>query len=181
MASLLDLPTSLPPDSVSGDGSGLHHGGQEGAGRAAPGTSFSPRPGRWQPGEDWAQEVPDEIVLEVLREARGVDLTRPYPLKSLSRMGLLGYRHGFDGSARGILACMVLSETSNGGAMALFERVEGMSIAASLANRATRDPERTFLLHQNQTHHLWPGGEPVRCHWRPPSAPSGSRPETGSP
>lgn len=34
--------------------------------------------------------------------------------------------------------------------MALFERVEGMSIAASLANRATRDPERTFLLHQDQ-------------------------------
>jgi len=34
--------------------------------------------------------------------------------------------------------------------MALFERVKGMSVSASLANRATRDPERTFLLHQDQ-------------------------------
>ena len=34
--------------------------------------------------------------------------------------------------------------------MALFERVEGMSIAACLANRATRDPGRTFLLHQDR-------------------------------
>ena len=34
--------------------------------------------------------------------------------------------------------------------MALIERVEGMSVSASLANRATRDPERTFLLHQDQ-------------------------------
>ncbi|MCJ7630663.1 MAG: acyl--CoA ligase, partial [Longimicrobiales bacterium] len=34
--------------------------------------------------------------------------------------------------------------------MALFERVEGMSVAASLANRATRDPEGAFLLHQDQ-------------------------------
>jgi acyl-CoA synthetase (AMP-forming)/AMP-acid ligase II len=34
--------------------------------------------------------------------------------------------------------------------MALIERVKGMSIAASLANRATRDPEGAFLLHQDQ-------------------------------
>jgi len=34
--------------------------------------------------------------------------------------------------------------------MALIERVEGMSVSASLANRATRDPEGTFLLHQDQ-------------------------------
>ncbi len=34
--------------------------------------------------------------------------------------------------------------------MALFERVKGMSIAASLASRSTRDPEGTFLVHQNQ-------------------------------
>jgi len=33
--------------------------------------------------------------------------------------------------------------------MTLVERVEGMSIAASLANRATRDPEGAFLLHQD--------------------------------
>ena len=33
--------------------------------------------------------------------------------------------------------------------MVLFERVKGMSIAASLADRATRDPEGTFLLHQD--------------------------------
>ena len=34
--------------------------------------------------------------------------------------------------------------------MALFERVKGMSIAASLANRATSDPEGAFLLYQDQ-------------------------------
>ncbi len=34
--------------------------------------------------------------------------------------------------------------------MALFERVKGMSIAASLANRATRDPEKPFLLYHDQ-------------------------------
>ena len=34
--------------------------------------------------------------------------------------------------------------------MALLKRVKGMSIAASLANRATRDPEGAFLLHQDQ-------------------------------
>ncbi len=34
--------------------------------------------------------------------------------------------------------------------MALFERVTGMSVAACLANRATGDPERAFLLHQDE-------------------------------
>jgi len=34
--------------------------------------------------------------------------------------------------------------------MALIERVRGMSIAASLANRATVDPEGTFLLHHDR-------------------------------
>ena len=34
--------------------------------------------------------------------------------------------------------------------MALFGRVKGMSIAASLANRATSDPEGAFLLYQDQ-------------------------------
>jgi len=34
--------------------------------------------------------------------------------------------------------------------MALIERVSGMSVAATLANRATTDPEGAFLLHQGQ-------------------------------
>ncbi len=34
-----------------------------------------------------------------------------------------------------------------GEAMALFERIEGVTIAAALANRATLDPQREFLLH----------------------------------
>ena len=34
--------------------------------------------------------------------------------------------------------------------MALVERVKGLSVAASLANRATRDPQRTFLLHEDR-------------------------------
>jgi acyl-CoA synthetase (AMP-forming)/AMP-acid ligase II len=34
--------------------------------------------------------------------------------------------------------------------MALSDRVDGLSVAASLANRATRDPEGAFLLHQDQ-------------------------------
>lgn len=34
--------------------------------------------------------------------------------------------------------------------MALAERVDGMSIAAALANRAIQGPEEAFLLHQNQ-------------------------------
>ena len=35
--------------------------------------------------------------------------------------------------------------------MALVERVQGMSIAASLANRATQDPGGTFLLQQDRS------------------------------
>ena len=165
MASLLELPTRLPPDLDPEDGSGLHPVGQEGAGRDGPGTSFSPRPGKVAPGQDWAQEVPDEIVLEVLEGRSRSDGGGFGSPKSFGPYGFTGILSGFDASRSAILAFMVFSER-------LRMEAPWRSLSAS-KECPSPHPWPTgppgirggpFLLHQDQLDHLWPGRDPVRCH-----------------
>ena len=69
MASLLELPTSLPTDLAPETVLGFTRADKKGrAGR--PRYVLLSQPGKVAAAEDWAQEVPDEIVLEVLRGAK---------------------------------------------------------------------------------------------------------------
>jgi 3-dehydroquinate synthase len=69
MASLLELPTGLPADLTPETVLGFTRADKKGrAGR--PRYVLLSQPGKVAADEDWAQEVPDEIVLEVLRQAR---------------------------------------------------------------------------------------------------------------
>jgi len=69
MASLLDLPTSLPEALATETILGYTRSDKKGrAGR--PRYVLLSGPGRVAPSEDWAREVPDDVVREVLEDAR---------------------------------------------------------------------------------------------------------------
>ncbi len=70
MAGLLDLPTTLPPELDPEVVLGFTRSDKKGRG-GRPRYVLLAYPGKVAQGEEWAQEVPDEIVLEVLTESRG--------------------------------------------------------------------------------------------------------------
>ncbi|MGD2122078.1 MAG: 3-dehydroquinate synthase [Gemmatimonadota bacterium] len=70
MARLLDLPTNLPADLEPEAVLAYTRSDKKGRG-GKPRYVLLAHPGKVAEGEDWAREVPDEIVLEVLTEARG--------------------------------------------------------------------------------------------------------------
>lgn len=70
MVSLLDLPTDLPPGMDPGTVLAFTHADKKGrAGR--PRYVLLSQPGQVAASEDWARDVPDEIVLEVLAQHAG--------------------------------------------------------------------------------------------------------------
>jgi 3-dehydroquinate synthetase len=70
LATLMDLPVTLPaalePETVLG----FTRADKKGRG-GRPQYVLLSQTGKVASGEDWAQEVPDEIVLEVLRDPAG--------------------------------------------------------------------------------------------------------------
>jgi len=70
MASLLELPTSLPADLAPETILAFTRSDKKGRG-GRPQYVLLAQAGKVAPGGNWAREVPDGIVLKVLEDARG--------------------------------------------------------------------------------------------------------------